>query len=151
MPARNDWHRDRYAPRHFHQQGINMIGQKLVALACDLVERGYTGDISFNNVYPTGISAYFQNTMDPFSLCFSGFCKETLYLTESPEGEISAYGRYSLLGKYDELTWQDVTKMAWSMYQKYKDRSYGCPPQFEGLFLHLGYLKKVTKEVIEEA
>jgi len=125
------------------------VTQKVVDLVEELIGSGYTGSVQFTNSYPTGAAEILSGS---YSLELSGFCKETLYVTEDMEtGKLVFIGRYSQEHIYPTV--DGIVELAWSKYEHYKDRGYSRPCEFEDLFKNFGYLIQreiPAKTILEE-
>lgn len=127
------------------------ITQRVVDLVTDLISDGYDGEVTITNSYPSGARSVLE---EAFSVQITGFCKESLYITEDLNTEdIVFVGRYSLERCEREASVEDIVDTAWGMYKSYKDYSnYGLPSEFQSLFITYGYIieRTVTKTVYEE-
>lgn len=127
---------------------VYKVTQKVLDIVDALYDLGYNGKCAYTNSFAAGTRDALGNS---FVLELSGFCKESLHLTEDQEtGEIVAVGRYHMEGTVDSA--EEVVRLAYRFYQKYKQREYSMPQEFVNAFIRLGLIveKTVTKMVYEE-
>lgn len=121
------------------------VTQRVIDLVEQLFQEGYTGEATFSNGYASGTEEVLGVS---FSLQLTGFCKETLHLTEDNDGNIVFVGRYCEERRDPDASVQDVVRIAWKMYKSYKAYSiYGRPYEFDVLFEKYGYITKKTQIV----
>ena len=122
------------------------ITERVIALVEQLISEGYEGEASLSSAYCTGTGEILGAAL---SVQLTGFCKESLHIVESDDGQIVFVGRYEEEFREPEATVADIVAVAWSMYRSYKDRKYSMPEEFKGLFAKYGYLTTRTR-VVEE-
>ena len=121
------------------------VTQRVIDLVEQLFQEGYTGAATFSNGYASGTKEVLGVS---FSLQLTGFCKETLHLTEDSDGNIVFVGRYYEKRRDEDATVQDIVLIAWKMYKSYKTySSYSRPYEFDVLFEKYGYITKKTQIV----
>lgn len=121
--------------------------QKILKLVEELKTAGWEGIARYETGdFPSGVSEELENRQ---VMSLSGFCKEHLYLYED-EGDVFAYGRYSFIGRFNEITVKDVTEIALRKAKLYHSKSYPIPLEFINLFLHFGMIEEVKAYVFSE-
>lgn len=122
------------------------VTERVVGLVQDLIQQGYGGEASLTNSGCTGTMEHLEGS---FAIHLPGFCKESLYLTESESGNIVFIGRYSVERDEADASVEDIVRCAWKMYQYYKARGYSMPGEFKSLFEHYGHIRKRTRTVTD--
>lgn len=121
------------------------VTERVLSLVEQLSQEGYTGEATFSNRYSLGAKEVLGVS---FSLQLTGFCKETLHLTEDSDGNIVFVGRYCEERRDPDASVQDIVRIAWKKYQSYKIySSYSRPYEFDVLFEKYGYITKKTQIV----
>ena len=118
------------------------ITNRTVELVQELKKRGYSGQATITNRYPTGAKAIMG---DDFSIELTGFCKESMYLCEEKDScNFIMVGRYDLefdLRPTDGRSKIDLLiEQAWRKYKTYKPRGYSMPCEWEEVFKKTGYI-----------
>ena len=131
------------------------ISPRTIKLVQELYELGYAGSANIVHHYSSGAMAVLGND---YAVELSGFCKETLYITERL-GSCSfiAVGRYNTEA---ELRLTDLLKpidiiidIAWNKYKTYKERApelYGLPEEWKEVFIKKGLIRVEMRPTIIE-
>ncbi len=122
------------------------ITERVLKLAEDLIDQGYAGTIEVTRSYPSGAGEVLDGCT---SLQLHGFCKESLFICESAEGNLVFVGRYDKRFEGPEGDAGDIVRLAWHSYQAYRPRGYGLPSEFVEPFVSHGWIKKQTRTVEE--
>ena len=122
------------------------VTQRVIDLVQDLFRAGYEGTAELTSCGCSGTEAVLHGA---FAMQLSGFCKESLHITEHEDGRIFFVGRYNLEFDDESPTVDDIVSCAWNKYLTYKGRGYSMPDEFKALFISKGYIKEVTRTVTE--
>jgi len=126
------------------------VTEQVTSLVEKLISAGYDGEVRFTNCYCSGAHEVLAGS---YSLELSGFCKETLCISEDiATGKLIFVGRYNQ--EYpDSEDVAGLVGLAYNTYKCYKERGYSMPEEFKELFKEYGHIKGkvVTKTVWEES
>lgn len=125
-----------------------VITSNVLMIVEKLIVAGYQGTATITNRFPAGISGKLEGC---FAVELTGFCKESYYLTGRGDNDtIHVFGRYQEELNTTHLTVDRLIQEAWGKYQIYRSRGYSLPTEFESLFEKHGFIRYITKTVIEE-